>query len=164
MNQIPFKVKGMQRDLAESSFNSQYAYEIKNMRIMATNDNTLMSLVNEKGPKQLPITWHDTPDNTTNYFLGDPIGQVSIGDYYVLFTTTNTPTKQDYIYKFWFEKDINNNDVLHGKTLSIVNLGFDKEYPIETLGYYENEGIQKVYWVDGINQPRFINIAYLPCA
>ena len=159
MNQIPFKVKGMQRDLAESSFNSQYAYEIKNMRIMATNDNTLMSLVNEKGPKQLPITWHDTPDNTTNYFLGDPIGQVSIGDYYVLFTTTNTPTKQDYIYKFWFEKDINNNDVLHGKTLSIVNLGFDKEYPIETLGYYENEGIQKVYWVDGINQPRFINIA-----
>ena len=74
MKQIPFKVRGMQKDLAESSFNPQYAYDIKNMRIMATNDNTLMSLVNEKGPKQLPITWHDStatpPDSEkTNYFF-----------------------------------------------------------------------------------------------
>ena len=73
MKQIPFKVRGMQKDLAESSFNPQFAYDIKNMRIMATNDNTLMSLVNEKGPKQLPITWHDStaipPDSQkTNYF------------------------------------------------------------------------------------------------
>ena len=163
MNQIPFKVRGMQKDLAESSFNPQFAYDIKNMRIMATNDNTLMSLVNEKGPKQLPITWHDStatpPDSQkTNYFLGNPIGHASIGDYYVLFTTDSTLTYSDRIYKFWFEKDINNADVLHGKTLAIANLGFDKEYPIETLVYYENEDIQKVYWVDGINQPRFINI------
>ena len=30
---------------------------------------------------------------------------------------------------------------------------------VETLFYYENENIQKVYWVDGDNSPRFINIA-----
>ena len=33
------------------------------------------------------------------------------------------------------------------------------KHPIETLTFYENEEIQKVYWTDGINQPRMINIA-----
>jgi len=31
-------------------------------------------------------------------------------------------------------------------------------HPIETIPFYENEDIQKVYWTDGKNQPRFINI------
>ena len=159
MKVLPFKVKGMQRDLAESSFNSQYAYEIKNMRIMATNDNTLMSLVNEKGPKQLTITWHDNDvEQTTNSFSGTPIGQAVINDNYILFTTTPSST-EDRIYKFWFEKDLDNVDVLHGKTLASGDFGFDVKHPIETLVSYENKAIQKVYWVDGVNQPRFINIA-----
>lgn len=159
MNQMPFKVKGMQRDLAESSFNPQYAYEIKNMRIMATNDNTLMSLVNEKGPKQLPITWHDGDvEQTTNSFSGTPIGQAVINDTYVLFTTASS-SPRDRIYKFWFKKNLDNVDVLHGKTLALGDFGFDVKHPIETLVSYENEAIQKVYWVDGVKQPRFINIA-----
>jgi hypothetical protein len=39
------------------------------------------------------------------------------------------------------------------------NLNFNSEYPIETLGYYESEKVQKVYWVDGLNPNRFVNIA-----
>lgn len=39
------------------------------------------------------------------------------------------------------------------------NLNFRVQNPIETLGVYEAEAIQKVYWLDGINQPRVINIA-----
>ena len=38
------------------------------------------------------------------------------------------------------------------------NLGFGVNNPIETLGVYEAEAIQKVYWLDGVNQPRVINI------
>mgnify|MGYP003582646040 CR=1 FL=1 len=75
----------------------------------------------------------------------------------MLFTTTSSTT--DYIYKFWFEKDSNNADVLHGKTLALGDFGFDVKHPIETLVSYENEAIQKVYWVDGVKQPRVINIA-----
>lgn len=30
--------------------------------------------------------------------------------------------------------------------------------PIETLGVYETEDVQKVYWVDSGHQPRVINI------
>lgn len=60
----------------------------------------------------------------------------------------------DRIYKLWLS-----NGTLQGKLLYKGHLGFDFRYPIETIGFYENSKIQKVYWTDGINQPRFINIA-----
>ena len=44
-----FKIRGMQRDLSVSAFNSQYSYENKNIRIMSTDDNTMLSISNEKG-------------------------------------------------------------------------------------------------------------------
>lgn len=52
---ISFKIKGMQRDLSASAFNSEYAYENKNIRIMPTNESTLLSIINEKGNKELNI-------------------------------------------------------------------------------------------------------------
>lgn len=30
---------------------------------------------------------------------------------------------------------------------------------IDTIASYENENVQKVYWIDGVNQPRVINVA-----
>lgn len=45
------------------------------------------------------------------------------------------------------------------ETIYNGNLKFRVQNPIETLGVYEAEAIQKVYWLDGINQPRVINIA-----
>lgn len=45
------------------------------------------------------------------------------------------------------------------ETLYNGNLNFRVQNPIETLGVYEAEAIQKVYWLDGLNQPRIINIA-----
>ena len=44
-----YKIIGMQRDLCESMFNSNYAYENKNIRIYPTNESTLMALSNEQG-------------------------------------------------------------------------------------------------------------------
>lgn len=49
--QISFKTKGMQRGLSASAFNSEYSYENKNIRVMPTDESTLLSLVNEKGTK-----------------------------------------------------------------------------------------------------------------
>jgi len=39
-----------------------------------------------------------------------------------------------------------------------LNLKFKVDHPLQTLGVYENKNIQKVYWTDGENQPRLINI------
>ena len=38
------------------------------------------------------------------------------------------------------------------------NLNFSIDHPIKTYGSYESENQQRVYWIDGINQPRVINI------
>ena len=38
-------------------------------------------------------------------------------------------------------------------------LNFENNSKIDCLASYENEEIQKVYWVDGVNSPRCINVA-----
>lgn len=171
-----FKIKGMQRDLAVSAFNPEYAYENKNIRIMPTDESTLFSIVNEKGNKTTNIL------GIGNSITGIPIGQAVINDELVLFTcgdkdgltlnisaeeqTVNNITAEestitdidlpfeDKIYKIWF-----NNGALTGKKLYTGDLGFDYEHPIEAISFFENSDIRKVYWTDGLNQPRVINVA-----
>lgn len=145
--QIAFKIKGMQRDFSESAFNPQYSYENKNIRIMATKENTMLSIVNEKGTKLLTI---DMLNNIDDSIKGTPLGQTVLGDYFVLFTHD---TDADYIYRFNFS-----GSTIIGIILFKGNLNFNPEYPIEALPYYENDKVQKIYWTDGHNQPRVINI------
>ena len=201
---IQFKTKGMQRDLSASAFNSEYAYENKNVRVMPTDESTLLSLINEKGNKKSGIA------GVGDHIKGIPIGQASVNNELIIFaagdddyrladitpnifeapdifpcdvlitditagedtanditpdlssvgdiTFVDCPYKlnidvdsmlDDRIYKLWF-----NNGVLTGG-----NLGFNYKHPIETISFYENADIRKVYWTDGLNQPRVINIA-----
>ena len=44
------------------------------------------------------------------------------------------------------------------KLLYSGELGFNLNNKIQTLPFYENENVQKVYWIDGVNQTRVINI------
>ena len=171
-----FKVKGMQRDLSASAFNPEYAYENKNIRIMPTDESTLLSIVNEKGNKLANIS------GIGDSLKGTPIGQASIDDELIIFTagdssarTVNniTPTIktvndiiseeltldidsdiEDRIYKLWFD-----GTTLTGTRLYRGQLDFDYRHPIETISFYENQEIKKIYWTDGLNQPRVINVA-----
>lgn len=142
-----FKTKGMQRDLSASAFNSEYSYENKNIRIMPTDESTLLSIINERGNKNVNIIGIDNIE-------GIPIGQCVLNDDLVLFTAGNTEDKKDCIYKLWFE-----NNKLNGTLLYKGNLNFNYKNPIEAIAFYENSDIRKVYWTDGLNQPRVINIA-----
>ena len=144
--QVQFKTIGMNRDLSESSFNSKFAYENMNIRITPTNNNTLFSITNEKGNKTLNI------EGVGASLEGCPIGQAVIDNEWVIFTTDNNGN--DKIYKLWFE-----GETLKGEVLYSGKLKLSTDNPIETLEYYENEDIKKVYWIDGINQTRVINIA-----
>ena len=141
-----FKIRGMSRDLSASAFNPQYAYDNRNIRILATDNNTQLSITNEKGTKPVTI------EGITK-LEGKPIGKAVLNNELVLFTTDNKG--KDNIYKIWIE-----NNVLKGTTLfNKSSLGFNSNHPIETLSFYENNDIRKVYWTDGLNPPRFINIA-----
>lgn len=144
--QITFKTKGMQRDLAASAFNPEFAYENKNIRIITDDNNTMYSLVNEKGPKLANI-------NGLNSIEGTVIGEATIGNELILFTA-DAEDKKDRIYKIKLS-----GDDLEGQVLFEGDLSLNPEYPIETLVSYENDSLKKVYWTDGLNPPRVINVA-----
>jgi hypothetical protein len=134
--------KGMQRDLAVSKFSNEFYYDAKNIRITSRDNNTLLSVTNEKGTKEIEIK----PIS----IKGTIIGHTVLNEYLILFTTE---LNQDRIYKLKNEGDYFNATLLYEGSI-----GLSINHPIESIGIYENESIQKVYWVDGINPVRFINI------
>ena len=141
--------KGMNRDNNPMNIDPSLAYEIRNMRITVDKDNnSLFLLTNERGPNNLNIK-----------ILGYYLGHAVLNNYLVVFSTKGTVAsndKYDYIQVFEYKgTTINNIGVLTDGT---TDLGFDINHPIETLVIYENEKLQKVYWVDGINQPRVVNL------
>ena len=143
---VNFVIQGMQSDTAPSRADSKFAYENMNIRMTAMADKTLLAITNEKGNKKfLP----KTEEGANVSILGKYVGHCVVGKYLVLFTTDNL----DRIYRLHLDND---NLICHLVVQDKLN--FSEEYPLETLGVYENETIQKVYWVDGNNPVRFINI------
>ena len=133
-----YTFKGMRRDIDKSIVSSEYLYDAMNIRLTAREDNTLLTITNEKGNEKV--------FNLEGYLLG----YVTIDDRAVFFIKNNDI---DFIYLVDF------NDVVTYTVLYKGNLNFKLENPIESLALFENEELQKVYWVDGINQPRVINIS-----
>lgn len=143
---------GMQRDVSVSKQKAEFLYDGLNVRLTAREGDNMYSLTNELG----------TTEITT--FKGVYLGHCVLGNYLVIFTrdctiypfsiTGNTLTvKRDYIYRVCKSGDNYTTKILYNG-----DLGFSADAPIEAIGAYENENIQKVYWTDGINQPRVINI------
>lgn len=228
--------KGMRKDVSISKETNEFAFHNHNIRITARDRDTLLSVTNEKGTKEIElisnketieisykslannqfkivsekpvcsaltgkvtfynnteVTWNinagqsesinytvgstnpniivtitsprydsiysyytenQTPDSNANnevYIYGTLLGYSVLNDYLVLFTKSE---ENDYIYRIKYVKN-NPWEIL---ILASGDFNFDYDYPIETLANYESEEIQKVYWVDGLNQPRMINI------
>lgn len=146
---VQYVIQGMQRDLSVSKFNPNFAYSNLNIRITARGDkNTLLSVTNEKGNAQIPIDGSGVENNTLK---GKYVGYCVISKYVVIFTAQDSISR---IYR------LNLNGSAFAATLLYEgNLGLNELNPVETLASYENEDIQKVYWLDGEHQPRVINIS-----
>tara|TARA_R110000851_G_scaffold57420_2_gene133765 strand:+ start:9496 stop:13593 length:4098 start_codon:yes stop_codon:yes gene_type:complete len=91
------------------------------------------------------------------------IGHTTTRNSIILFTTSNiagrTEVNTSQMDCIW---EVTNlfEDTYDLKLLYCRNLGFNKNNPIQALFNYENDIIQKVYWVDGNKQIRFINIKH----
>lgn len=133
--------KGMTKDVSDSKLGSEYYIDALNIRLTAQDDNTLMSITNAKGNKQITLD---------SAILGSYLGHAVLNNYIVIFTINDST---GYIYR------IDTENHYHTVLLAYGSFGFDTDHPIETLPMYEKEDVQKVYWIDGKNQPRFINIA-----
>ena len=140
-------IKGIQRDLSRSKFSPEFAFDAQNIRLTAREGNTLLSVTNEKGTKECILKNSNNEEVT---IVGSYIGHCVLNNYLVLFTTGDN----DIIYRL--EDKQNYFEVV---TLYIGNLNLSADYPIETLGLYENIEVQKVYWTDNKNPIRFINIS-----
>lgn len=138
--QVQYIIKGMQRDPSISKAMSDFSFENMNIRITAREENTLLSVTNEKGNKEVVL-------GTT--IEGILLGHCVLNNFVILFSKG----EEDNIYRIESTSDSYNIKLLYSG-----NLGFNTSNPIEAIGIYENENIQKVYWTDGLNQPRVINI------
>lgn len=146
-----FQPKGMNTNMSFKFQSNEYATYMKNIRLTEDN-NGVLSLQFEKGNKIL---------NTS--ISGCVIGTCVLNKYLVLFTQKTEAHRRpdgsivsyniDSIYRL----EIVDNELITAQLFE-GSLNFDTKYPIETLGVYENENIQKVYFIDGKNQARVINI------
>lgn len=135
---------GMQRDMSIAKHPSSFLYDAHNIRLTARGEDTLLTITNERGPSYAGVE-----------IKGTYLGHCILGKYLTVFSTggleENDDTLRDYITRI----DLSTKESV---VLYKGNLEFDTEHPIETVGSYENSDIQKVYWTDGKNQPRLINI------
>ena len=154
--------KGIQRDLSVSKFNAEFAYDAYNIRLTARDNNTLLSATNEKGTLEIPIEWKDK--NIININEYNILGYTVLNEYLVLFIQyIELEIYHDAIVRLKLNdtKDKFNGIILFDQAgdKNTGALNFNIKNPIESLAVYEGENVQKVYWVDGLNPNRMINIA-----
>jgi hypothetical protein len=142
---------GMQQDVAVSKHPANMLSDARNIRLTKREGSTLLTLTNEKGTQ-----WTQTE------LSGEYLGHCLLGSSLVLFSKKETKDEESIDYIQVVELDdgekltpTQENQI---KTLFTGNLNFQLDHPIEAIASYENESVRKVYWTDGINQPRVINI------
>lgn len=163
---------GMMQDITKSKFSNSFYFEGRNIRVVATDSQTSGSITNEKGtalmtsiPKPVvnstlkTITYNSAtlPYTTGEISYTVPsgnqqiIGTCNSKDHAIILTTDNAG--YDCVWKV--------NYVTGNLTLLYLrNLGFSTSRPIQILNNYENKAIDKIYWVDGLNQMRFLNLEH----
>lgn len=158
---------GLQQDVSISKHPANLLCDAFNIRMTAREGQTALSLTNEKGPKQLSLSFQyfdgenwklqkEYDEDSDSYITlsgidGTYIGHCLLNNYLILFTH-NSFTEYDSIYRI---------DVVEARATRLCydKLSFSESHPIQAITSYENENIQKVYWTDNHNQPRIINIA-----
>lgn len=138
--------KGMNRDLSISKAGESSAYENHNIRILAREHDTMLSVTNERGNKEISLA---------EDIAGILIGWNVLNRFLVLFSHEKSGESPDHIYRVEYTPD--SEPEFEIVELFVGNLGFSEKNPIESVVYFESENIQKIYWVDGINVLRMMN-------
>jgi len=168
---VKHSYKGMQQDTSKSKFPNNMYYEGRNIRIVATDSQSTGSITNEKGNtfilqipnpvinrnskiisygnKTLPYTNSEIDNLTLQSEDQIIVGHSANREHVIIFSTDNKGF--DCIWKLkynTFELDL----------LYLRNLEFSTEHPIQVINNFENEKIDKIYWVNGVNQMQFLNV------
>lgn len=134
--------QGIKQDSSPITQESKFLWDAFNIRFTIRDYNTsTLTMTNERGT------------TFVSEMKGVYVGYCTVGSYLVVFTSfTENNEHTNYIYR------IGNNALGRVDNIYIGNLNIRPENELQTLGIYEGDLVQKVYWVDGVNQPRVINI------
>ena len=168
--QVKYTYSGMRQDTSNSKFSNEFYFEGMNIRILSTDIQSSGAITNTKGNEFLlkipipvinfvnkEITYNTTTlqyvSSEIDSLVNSNVDQIIISNCktkngFVIFSTNNSGL--DCI---WFLDEI----TLDIKLLYLRNLNFNTLSPIQSLNNYENEKIDKIYWVDGKEQLRVIN-------
>jgi len=162
--------QGLDRDSSKNKYDNVHYWDAKNMRLVTQEGLSSGAMENLRG------TYLRLNMAASGHYI---CGHVVMGEYLVIWTTSNNTSSPngssiDRIFKVpistlealtgtstltlstnWFHDDpVNNNLVYTG------NLWLCTGNLIVSVARYENDDIQKVYWVDTYNRLRHINTVY----
>ena len=145
-------VTGMNRDQAKSLMDSKFAFENMNIRVTARDEpNTSLAVTNEKGTRLLDCDVH-----------GSPVGVFTCDQYFGIFSYESGDSSTiDHITVYKKNgKDIAEFFHWQGEGLGFSEVNVD-EHRIETEVSVEASNSIRVYWVDGVHQPRVVDFMRL---
>lgn len=179
IKKVKYTYRGLNQDVTKSKHPFEFYYEANNIRIITTDSQTTASLQNEKGNVQIlslpqisvntttrTITYGDKNLSYVNTELTNQINEIGsntsgtnviIGygltrESIILFSTDSNGF--DAVWKV--NEIFDSNYEL--ELLYLRSLGFSIDNPIQSIFNYESNIIQKIYWVDGKAQIRFLNL------
>lgn len=164
---------GMSQDLSQSKFSNTLYFEGRNVRITPIDSQTTGSITNTNGneylltipeitfdfndkkifydSKELSYTTdeiNDTYENITDFGESIVIGNCNTSDGFIIFTTNN-----EGLDCIWYLTDDFDLTLLY-----VRNMNFSVNNPIQCINNKENDKIDKIYFIDGKEQVRYLNI------
>lgn len=131
--------QGMKRATHPIKQDKNFLWDAHNIRLTTRGQETMLSITNERSTRHL-IDFNETDKY---------VGHVVLGNYLVVLVHS---AENDIIYRI--DLKLMKRAILYKGSLNL-----DPSHPAQMIADYESELVQKVYWVDGINSPRVINIA-----
>lgn len=154
--------QGMNKDTAYDSIQPSLYIDALDIRITTTNGESMGGWTNIKGNKEsFTIPTEAKEGEPFGPWVADTpeiIGYTTIRNKIILFVADISGTK-GWIYEVQYNPAT--REILPGfPELKYYNdsLFFKKEWPIEALGRYESDCVQRVYWTDYNNYFRSLNI------
>ena len=152
--------QGMNKDTAYDSIDPSLYIDALDIRITTTTGESMGAWTNIKGNVEAFKIPLEGTFNGSNWTADNPeiIGYTTIRNRIILFVADSSNAK-GWVYDVQYNTAT--REILPGfPMLKYYNgaLNFEKKWPIEALGRYETDCVQRVYWTDYNNYFRTINL------
>lgn len=139
--------KGLARTGHPIRQNAEYLWDAHNIRLTTREDDTLLSITNERSTRSVWAGFSET----ARY-----VGHIQCGKYLIVFICDGD---EDVIYRLDLDDldgEAGNKSILYKAAHSELN--FSIEHPIQAVFVCETSLVNKVYWTDNYNPVRYMDI------